>query len=90
MNRTLTSPDSVVSPPSQRAQFCIVLNSPKSDHAAGDLGGISGNLTDFTSTNGALCEVKETQEGDESHDDPTDSVVSRAVPRCNKHSFATR
>ena len=35
MNRTLTSPDSVVSPQSLRAQFSIALILPGSTHAAG-------------------------------------------------------
>ena len=35
MNRTLTSPDSVVSPQSQRAQFSIALILPGNTHAAG-------------------------------------------------------
>ena len=34
MNRTLTSPDSVVSPQSQRAQFSIAFILPGSTHAA--------------------------------------------------------
>ena len=35
MNRTLTSPDSVVSPQSQRAQFLIEFILPADTHAAG-------------------------------------------------------
>ena len=35
MNRTLTSPGSVVSPQSQRAQFSIVFILPRNTHAAG-------------------------------------------------------
>ena len=35
MNRTLTSPDSVVSPQLQRAQFSIAFILPGSTHAAG-------------------------------------------------------
>ena len=35
MNRTLTSPDSVVSPQSQQAQFSIAFIVPGSTHAAG-------------------------------------------------------
>ena len=35
MNRTLTSPDSVVSPQSQRAQFSIAFILPGNTHAAG-------------------------------------------------------
>ena len=58
MNSPLTSPDIVVSPPLQRAQFLIALNSPGSTHAGGDRGDISGDLTDFSSTNGALRAVK--------------------------------
>ena len=67
MNITLTSPDSVASPPLQRAQFFITLNSPGRDHAAGDRGGISGDLTDFSSTNGALRAAKVKRECDEYH-----------------------
>jgi len=58
MNHTLTSPDSVVTPPLKRAQFLIALNSPGSTHAGGDRDGISGDLTDVSSTNGALRAVK--------------------------------
>ena len=35
MSRTLTSPDSVVSPQSQRAQFSIAFILPGNTHAAG-------------------------------------------------------
>ena len=35
MNRTLTSPDSVISPQSQRAQFSIAFILPGNTHAAG-------------------------------------------------------
>ena len=71
MNRTMSSPDSVVSPPLKRTQFFIALISPGSSQAAGDRRGISGDLTDFTSTYGALRAVKGTQEGDELHEDLT-------------------
>jgi hypothetical protein len=81
MNRTMTSPDSVVSPPLQRTQFFIALISPGSTHAAGDRAGISGDLTSFSATNGALRTVKGTQMGNESHDD-----VAR---QCGKSSVAT-
>jgi hypothetical protein len=81
MNRTLTSPDSVVSSSLQRAQFFIALNLPGSNRAAGDRGGISGDLTDFFSTNEALRAVQETQEGDESHIDLT--------RQCGKSPVAT-
>jgi len=68
----LTSPDIVVSPPLQRAQFLIALNSPGSTHAGGDRGDISGDLTDFSSTNGALRAVKGKKwECDESYTDLT-------------------
>jgi hypothetical protein len=36
-----------------------------------DRGGISGDLTDFSSTTGELRAVKGTEEGDESHVDLT-------------------
>jgi hypothetical protein len=71
MNSPLTSPDIVVSPPLQRAQYQIALNSPGSAFAGGDRGGISGDLTDFSSTNGALHAVKVKGECDESHSDLT-------------------
>jgi hypothetical protein len=58
MNRTLTSPVSVLSPPLQRAQFFIALNFPGRDHAAGDRSGTSGDLTDFSSTNEALRDLR--------------------------------
>ena len=70
MNRTLTSPDSVVSPQSQRAQFSIAFILPGNTHAAGS-SGISGQSTRFFTTNTALQAVKETQEHDELHDDFT-------------------
>jgi hypothetical protein len=69
MNRTMTSPDRVVSPPLQRTHFFIALISHGSTHAAGDRAGISGDLTDFTSTYGALRIVKGTHEGNESRED---------------------
>jgi hypothetical protein len=69
MNRTMTSPDSVVSPPLQRTQFFISLISPGSTHAAGDRAGISGDLTDYSATNGALRAVKGKEERDEWFDD---------------------
>jgi hypothetical protein len=68
MNRTITLPNSLVSPPLKRAQFLIALISHGSTHAAGDRAGISGDLTDFASPNGALRAVKGTQEENESHD----------------------
>jgi hypothetical protein len=71
MNRTKTSPDSVVSSLLQRIKFFIRLYTSGSTHAAGDRGGISGDKTNFSSTNGSLRAVHETQEGDESHDDLT-------------------
>jgi hypothetical protein len=81
MNRMMTSLDSVVSPPSLRTQFFIALISPGSTHTAGDRAGISGDLTDFASTNGALRAVKGTQKGNESHDDLT--------RQCGKSPVAT-
>jgi hypothetical protein len=71
MNITWISPDSVTSPPLQRAQIFILLNFPGGTYAAGDRGGISGDLNNFSTTNGALCKVKGTQEGNESHIDIT-------------------
>jgi hypothetical protein len=65
----MTSPDSVVSPPLQRTKFFITLISLGSTYAAGDLGGISGDKTNFSSTNGALRAVKGTQDGNDSHED---------------------
>jgi hypothetical protein len=79
MNITLTSPDSVASPPLQRAQFFITLNSPGRDHAAGDRGGISGDLTNCYSRNRALCAVQGTQECDEYHIDFTRQCVKSSV-----------
>jgi hypothetical protein len=81
MHRTLTSPSIVPTPPLQQAQFFIELNSPGSNHAAGDRGVFSCDLTDFSSTNGALRAVKETQDCNESHDDLT--------RQCDKSSIAT-
>ena len=51
-----------------------------------DRGDISGALTDFSSTNGALCAVKRTKECDKSHVDLTRcygkcSVTTSAVLR---------
>ena len=71
MNRKFTSPDSVLSPPLQRAKYIIAFNSPVSALAGGDRGDISGDLTDFSSTNGALRAVKEKVECNESHSDLT-------------------
>jgi len=71
MKRTMTLPGSVVSPPLQQTQFFITLISTGSNHAAGDRGVFSCDLTDFSSTNGALRAVKETQDCNESHDDLT-------------------
>ena len=73
MNRTLTSPSIVASPSLQRAYFFIALlrlahlEAPTPLHR----GESSGDLTDFSSTNGALRAVKGTQEGDESQVDLT-------------------
>jgi hypothetical protein len=58
MNRTMTSPGSVVSPPLQLTQFCKALISSGKNHAAKDRGGKSGDLIDFSSTNGALLGSK--------------------------------
>jgi len=54
MNRTLALTGVVSSPPLQRTQFFIALNAHGSTHAAGSWWGISGDLTNFSSTNGAL------------------------------------
>ena len=72
MNRTLTSPSIVASPSLQRSFFIALLRlahleAPTPLHR----GEISGDLTDFSSTNGALRAVKGTQEGDELHVDLT-------------------
>ena len=69
MNRTLTSPDIVVSPRSQRAQFSIAFILPGSTHAAGSMCDISGQSTRFSTANTALHAIKETEEHDESHVD---------------------
>jgi hypothetical protein len=81
MNRAMTSPDSAKSPSLQRTQFFIALISPGSTHTAGDRAGISGDLTDFSSTNEALRAVKGTREGNEAHDDLT--------RQCGKSPVAT-
>ena len=44
--------------PLQRAQCFIALTSPGSNNAVGDEGGISGDFTDFPSTNNALRTAK--------------------------------
>ena len=75
MNRLLTSPDSVVSPQSQRAQFSIAFILPRSTHAPRptppDHGDISGHSTRLSNTYTALRAVKEAEEHDESHVDFT-------------------
>jgi len=71
MTRTMTLLDSVVSPPLQRTQYIIALIWPGSTHAAGDRGVFSGDLTDYSSTKGALLAVKETQDCNESQDNLT-------------------
>ena len=70
MNRTLTSPDSVVSPQSQRAQFSIAFILPGSTTPP-DQGDISVQSTRFSTTNTALRAVKEAEERNESHVDFT-------------------
>ena len=70
MNCTLTSPDSVISPQSQRAQFSIAFTLPETPTPP-DRVGISGQSTRFSTTNTALRAVKETQEHDESQVDFT-------------------
>ena len=67
MNRTVTSPGIVASPPLQRTQFFIAYNSPGSTHTPLDRGGISDDLTGFFSTNRALRAVKGTQKGNASY-----------------------
>jgi len=67
LNIMLALPDIVASPPLERAQFFFALNSPRSTTPP-DEGGISGDLTIFSSTNGALCAVKGAKKGSESHD----------------------
>ena len=57
MNRTLTLPDVIAGPPLQRAQFVVTLILMGAPHAA-KTRWISGDLTDFSSTNGALYAVK--------------------------------
>jgi hypothetical protein len=71
MNRTMISSDSVLNPPLQRTQFFTSLISSGNTHAAGDRGGISGDLTDFSYTNWALRAVKKKTECDKSHEDLT-------------------
>jgi len=85
MNITYTSPDSMASLPLQRAQFFIALNSPGSTQAAGDRGGISGDLNNFSSTNETLFKFKGTQENSEESIDLTrhrgkSSVTTSTVP----------
>ena len=75
MNRTLTSPGSVVSPQSQRAQFSIAFILPGSTHAPRltppDQGDISGHSTRFSTTNTALRAVKGTEKHNKLHADLT-------------------
>ena len=68
MNRTLTSPDIVVSPQSQRAQFLIAFNLPGSTHAGIEVR-FQVSRPRFSTTNTALRAVKEAKEHDESHVD---------------------
>jgi len=67
MNLTLTSSDIVASLSLQLVQFFIVFLSHGSTHAAGLKGEISGDLTDISSAEGALCVVKRTEKGNEPH-----------------------
>ena len=65
MNRTLTLLDIAPSPSLQPIQLFIALKSPGCTNAA-ESRCISGDLTDFSSTNGALRAVKWTEEINES------------------------
>ena len=58
MNRTLTSPDIVVSPRSPRAQFSMKFSSLEASMPP-DRGDILGQSTRFSTTNTALRAVKE-------------------------------
>jgi len=86
MNITYTSPDSMASLPLQRAQFFIAMKKTYL-HAPTPLNrrGISGDLTDFSSTNGALCAVKRTQEGNESQIYLTRQCVKSSVTTSKVH-----
>jgi len=66
MNSTATSPGNVARPQLQRAQFSIafICQETQPRLVRGD---ISGQLTRFSTTNTALCAVKETEKHDESH-----------------------
>jgi hypothetical protein len=70
-NHTMTSLDSVISSLLQRKQCIIALISPGSIHAAGDRGGILGDLIDFSATFWSLRAVNGTQEENKSCDDLT-------------------
>ena len=68
MNRTSTLSNFVVSSPLERTQFFIAWMHVPTQM---DRGGISGDLTDFSSTYTALRAVKGTEKGNESRDDLT-------------------
>ena len=70
MNRTWTSPDIVVSPRYNEGSFSSRLTHLKAPTPL-DRGGISGDLTEFSSIYTALRAVKGTEEGNESHVDLT-------------------
>jgi hypothetical protein len=61
-------------------QFFIAFNSPGSTTQL-DRGGISGDLTDFSSTNVALRAAKGTEEANELHFDLPDIVASPPLQR---------
>ena len=69
MNRTLTSPNSVVRVPSYNERSFPLRLSCLEAPTPPDRGDISGDLTDFFTTNTALRAVKATEEHDESHID---------------------
>ena len=75
MNRTLTSPDSVVSPQSQRAQFSIAVYCLEAPTPP-DQGDISGHSTCFSTTNTALRESKRLRSAMNRTMTSPDSVVS--------------
>jgi len=71
INCTLTSSGIVVSPQLQRTQFFVAFDSPLEASMPLDRGDISSDLTDFSSTNGALRAVKWTEESNELNVDLT-------------------
>ena len=86
MNRTLTSPDIVVSPSHNERSSPLRLSCLEAPTLP-DRGDISGQSTRFSTTNMALRAVKETEEHDESYVDFTrhcgkSPVTSSAVLHC--------